>query len=146
MKLFTGKAEQDFEDNLVKLIKPEQYYAVNYTIKQDGEKVYEPAMLIGKDLTEKQIIEWFCSNDFSMQSGVYMEWLRSVGIEIEIEKWIELHRERDDERTNFYYWIIYVDNVYTGYESKEENIIDYNTAQTEAIKQAGKIYNERGSK
>lgn len=43
--------------SFIELINPEKLYDVSYTIKQDGTKVYENTKLLGKELTEKQIIE-----------------------------------------------------------------------------------------
>ena len=40
---------------LSKFVDPKRYYAVPYTIKQDGTRVNEPSYLIGADLTENQI-------------------------------------------------------------------------------------------
>ena len=40
---------------LSKFVDPKRYYAVPYTIKQDGTRVNEPSDLIGADLTENQI-------------------------------------------------------------------------------------------
>lgn len=44
---------------LVKFVNPDKEYPVNYSVKQDGTKVYKPQMLIGADLTENQIVELF---------------------------------------------------------------------------------------
>ncbi len=44
---------------LVKFVNPNQEYPVTYTIKQDGTRVNEPAILKGEDLTEPQITELF---------------------------------------------------------------------------------------
>jgi hypothetical protein len=40
---------------LSKFVDPKRYYAVPYTIEQDGTRVNEPSYLIGADLTENQI-------------------------------------------------------------------------------------------
>ena len=40
---------------LQKFVDQKRYYAVPYTIKQDGTRVNEPSYLIGADLTENQI-------------------------------------------------------------------------------------------
>lgn len=40
---------------LSKFVDPKRFYAVPYTIKQDGTRVNEPSYLIGADLTENQI-------------------------------------------------------------------------------------------
>jgi hypothetical protein len=44
---------------LSRFVNPDNYYPVNYTIKQDGTRVKEPTMLKGEDLTENQIAELF---------------------------------------------------------------------------------------
>ena len=44
---------------LVKFVDPKKEYPVEYTIKQDGTKVYKSQMLIGADLTEPQIVDLF---------------------------------------------------------------------------------------
>lgn len=44
---------------LVKFVDPDKEYPVSYTIKQDGEKINEPSILMGYDLTENQIVELF---------------------------------------------------------------------------------------
>jgi hypothetical protein len=40
---------------LSKFVDPKRYYAVPYTIKQDGTRLNESSYLIGADLTENQI-------------------------------------------------------------------------------------------
>ena len=44
---------------LVKFVYPKKEYPVTYTIKHDGTRVNEPAMLKGEDLTENQIAQLF---------------------------------------------------------------------------------------
>ena len=44
---------------LSKFVDPKRYYAISYTIKQDGTRVNEPTYLIGADLTENQIAIFF---------------------------------------------------------------------------------------
>jgi len=44
---------------LIKFVDPNKEYPVSYIIKQNGEKINEPSILKGCDLTEKQIIELF---------------------------------------------------------------------------------------
>jgi hypothetical protein len=44
---------------LVKFVNPDKEYPVSYTIKQNGERINEPSILMGYDLTENQIVELF---------------------------------------------------------------------------------------
>lgn len=44
---------------LVKFVDPDKMYPVDYTIKQDGSKDYRPAEVLGKELTEPQIVKLF---------------------------------------------------------------------------------------
>lgn len=43
-------------DNPAALIDPEGYYDVDYTIKQNGERIFGCCSILGKDLTEPQVI------------------------------------------------------------------------------------------
>ncbi|WP_167856523.1 hypothetical protein [Hymenobacter metallicola] len=43
--------------NLAILVDPDKSYPVAYTIKQNGEKVWGPTQLAGRDLTAPQIRE-----------------------------------------------------------------------------------------
>jgi hypothetical protein len=45
--------------NYALLVEPETLYPVNYTIKQDGTKVFKKSLLLGKDMTENQIKELY---------------------------------------------------------------------------------------
>ncbi len=131
MKLFTGKAEQDFED---------WYY--------DNELIYDVCTKLMDDMTGN--IQMFYKLPLSMQSGVYMEWLRSVGVIVEVTI--------DTDNGLYVYEIYQKDNYDNGgvtrfYDDSYylsapfvDNLSDHNTAQTEAIKQAGEIYNERETK
>jgi hypothetical protein len=51
--------------NYGKLIDPERYYPVNYTITQDGKKIVQKSKLLGKDLTENQIRDYFLQDSSS---------------------------------------------------------------------------------
>ena len=89
--------------------------------------------------------EHFHKLPFAMRSGVFLQFFREKGIDIEVTKWAEAHRETEDTRTNKYYWIVYVDNEFKSLDCEcktYEMQCDYNTALTEAIKQANEIYNK----
>ena len=44
---------------LLKLVDPNEKYPVNYTVNQDGEKVFKRTWLLGKDLTENQLYDLY---------------------------------------------------------------------------------------
>lgn len=50
--------------NFALLVNENDLYPVNYTIKQNGEKVKKPAKLKGGDLTENQIKQLYFSGYF----------------------------------------------------------------------------------
>ena len=50
--------------NFALLVKEETEYPVCYTIKQNGEKIKEPAKLRGGDMTENQIKQLYFSGYF----------------------------------------------------------------------------------
>ena len=51
------------ERELVLKVNPEKYYLVSYTIDQGGNVDYTPTQLLGKDLTEKQIVELYLKGE-----------------------------------------------------------------------------------
>ena len=69
---------------------------------------------------------------FSMQSGVYLKFLREQG------KIIEVYSQSSKPKLTYGYKI-----VQDGGNLLDDGFSDYNTALTQAITQAGVIYNER---
>jgi len=57
IKALRGDTDEDHLKQIVNKINPEKEYPVSYTINQNGKKVNEPSVILGKDLTENQIIE-----------------------------------------------------------------------------------------
>jgi hypothetical protein len=65
-ELINEKADEWFDKRLkdpkiglVNLVDPEKEYCVSYTINQSGDRTYGDFTLLGKDLTENQIVECF---------------------------------------------------------------------------------------
>jgi len=44
---------------LNRFINADKLYPVDYTIKQNGEKIFKPSLIKGSDLTQNQIVELF---------------------------------------------------------------------------------------